>query len=269
MPSHSAAAPQAETDPPAVGEPSAALPTDAEREEAKRLYADGSSLYQQGRYRAAITAFERGYSLSGDANFLFNIALALDRLDAYDDALAAFARYRAATPDADHTEIEERERGLRLRRADAEAKAAEVVAPPEPTDEVVCPETPPPPIPTTQPLPPPPQRIMTPGAIVLASLTGAAVITSAVLGSISLRETASAQEQCVDGPQGLRCSSESADELQRAGQMALGADISIGIAAAAAAGLVAVIVVNAHKRKREREQRADVAASVGGLRIRF
>lgn len=67
-------------------------------EYARELFVSGSSLYEEGRYREAIDAWEAGYSLSRRPLFLFNIANAYERLGDLRQAIHSLESYRSLAP---------------------------------------------------------------------------------------------------------------------------------------------------------------------------
>ncbi|MBC8071271.1 MAG: hypothetical protein IAG13_23300, partial [Deltaproteobacteria bacterium] len=115
-----------------------AKPSPAEVQRAEELYDNGRALYAEGAYEAAATAFEEAYGISGNLDMLYNAALAYDRADAYERAIAALDRYRALAPASEREALDERKQSLQLRLEKQRAAAAEPTTqeppPPRTTD---------------------------------------------------------------------------------------------------------------------------------------
>lgn len=69
-------------------------------ERSKQLYANGTTLYEEGNYAQAAQAFEEAYTLSEREVFLYNISNAWERAGDLDKALDYLNQYRVyATPE--------------------------------------------------------------------------------------------------------------------------------------------------------------------------
>jgi len=106
----------------------------AQMEQAKALYANGKSLYDEGLYDQAVKAFEESYSLSGQPALLFNIANAFERLGDLGSALDALNWYRIYVMDEKEQEriarrINNMEDRLEEEKANAEAIASGTYTP--------------------------------------------------------------------------------------------------------------------------------------------
>lgn len=133
---------------PALAQPAARAPTQAEREAARQAYEEGSALYERGEYVRAIEAFERAHGITGAPELLYNIYTAAQRareLQRASDALSAYlasdavpAEERPALSErlsrlAEEIEAEQRaqqdeaeaQRTAEARLREAEARAAE------------------------------------------------------------------------------------------------------------------------------------------------
>ncbi len=92
--------------------------TPAAYEEAKRLFQEGVSLFQQGRLGSARARFADAYQLTGEPDLLYNLALVSTELDRPLEAIRYYERYLQAHPDAkERTEIELERVTLRRRAA--------------------------------------------------------------------------------------------------------------------------------------------------------
>lgn len=101
----------------------------AQMEQAKALYANGKSLYDEGLYDQAVKAFEESYSLSGQPALLFNIANAFERLGDLQAALDALHWYRIYLMDEKEQErIARRLSNLEDRLEEQEARDAAIAA---------------------------------------------------------------------------------------------------------------------------------------------
>lgn len=246
---------QVRADPPPDPNPK---PKRADIERARQMFDNGATLYAEGSYVAAIEAFRRAFQLSGEPNCLFNIALAYDRLDAFDDAIEYLQYYRAYAPKKDHPAIEKRIESFKTRkekaeqaaREEAERAAQERAAAPKPV--VVVPVEP-----TTP--------IFGPPAIAGTAVAAVGFAVGAGLGIASLRRKDDAASRCgldADGDRYCPAAAESALRSHR--RLAIGADVAFAIGAVGAITAIVWVVVAARKRKQER-----VSAAPGAIAVRF
>lgn len=87
-----------------------AAPADAEPTEAERLYVEGQSAYDEGRYEIALALWQRSYELSQLPALLFNLGQAYRLRGATGDcanAVAAYRRYLELAPDAPQRPVAE------------------------------------------------------------------------------------------------------------------------------------------------------------------
>ena len=92
-PSLSLAQPAPAPAPPAPAPPAA--PDPAVLEEAKRHFAQGVALYNDGNYNAALAEFEAAYRVRPSPGVLDNIGLTQKGLVRYNDAIASLGRLAA------------------------------------------------------------------------------------------------------------------------------------------------------------------------------
>ncbi len=101
----------------------------AQMEQAKALYANGKSLYDEGLYDQAVRAFEESYALSGQPALLFNIANAFERMGDLQSALDALNWYRIyVMDDKEQERIARRQGNLEDRLEEQEARDAAIAA---------------------------------------------------------------------------------------------------------------------------------------------
>lgn len=240
-----------------------------ERAKVLGLYEDGKVLFNAGQYDAAIEAFEAAYTLSRDDTFLFNIALAQDRLGQLAQALDAMQRYRSSLPAESRGPIDQRIRGLKIRIA-AQTSAADPAGDPEPADDPDSPLAAPLPScpdPVVPPAPPPEgaPRLFTPATIGLAASAGTVLIAGGVLGGLSLSARRRADDSCVGAGDNLRCSTTASDDLRTARRTAVVADVAFAIGTGLAIGTAILLINNGSKRRRSQQLRAHA----GGLALSF
>ena len=82
---------------------------------ARTAFERGDLLYVQGRYREALSYFQRSYRLSGHVALLYNIGNCFERLQAYESASVALASYIPHAPSSTQTILQARLDSLELR----------------------------------------------------------------------------------------------------------------------------------------------------------
>lgn len=100
---------------------------------AERYFRDGVEFTEEGNYSAARAAFEAGYALSLEPDFLHNLSWAAEREGKLSDAIAYAERYVEAKPDADNAERTRRRIALLRSRLPAEPTTAPTQPAPAPT----------------------------------------------------------------------------------------------------------------------------------------
>jgi tetratricopeptide (TPR) repeat protein len=163
----------------------AAEPADTDAR-ARELYENGAALYREGRYEAAVVAWEQALKLSGRHTLLLNIAGAWERLGRLDEAIDALNRYRVYAKADERETLAKRVAALEERRDAERAAAAE---PPEPSPPPPSPAAPPPTsAPTTAaptaptPLPSPVRRRRTAGYVLIGTGSALAAGFGAIAG---------------------------------------------------------------------------------------
>jgi hypothetical protein len=116
--------------PPAEQAPSLS-PAEADKQ-ARALFQQGKSAYEEGRYRDAWDYFRRAYLLSKRPALLYNVGQSADRMRMDREALEAFRLYLKRVPAADNRrEVENRVRALEERLREAGAEPSETPGPEE------------------------------------------------------------------------------------------------------------------------------------------
>lgn len=202
--------------------PPANPPSEADIARAKELFENGQILYDEGRYEAAVTAWQASYRLSGYPDLLFNISGAQERLGAFQDALDTLNRYRVYAPADERETIERRMRTLEERIA--KQPAAPTVAPP-----VVKPAGKGPPV----------------GPIVLTSVGAAGLGFGIYEAARSTAALDALNEVCVSGETGLLCPADAREDAAQRNRSAVLAVAGLGGGALAVAGGLAWLVLGA------------------------
>ena len=204
--------------------PPANPPSEADIGRAKELFENGQILYDEGRYEAAVTAWQASYRLSGYPDLLFNISGAQERLGAFQAALDTLNQYRVYAPADERETIERRMRTLEERIAKQPA-APIAVAEPAP---VVAPEK-------RAPI----------GPIALTAVGAAGLGFGIYEAARSAAALDAVKEVCVAGETGLLCPSEARDDAALRNRSAAFAAVGLGGGALAVAGGLAWLVLGA------------------------
>jgi tetratricopeptide (TPR) repeat protein len=242
-------------------------PSRADIKRARELFDNGATLFAEGTYDGAIEAFRRAFQLSGEANCLFNIALAYDRLERLDDAIEYLQYYRAYAPKREHESIAQRIDALQTRKRKAEDEAAQKAAEAAAIEAARAAAAAEEQARLEQQADADAPKVFGPVAIAGTAVAVAGFGIAAGLGIASLRRKDDAASACGLGPDGDRfCPAQVADDLRMHRRFAIGADVCIGIGVAGA--ITAIAVVAAAVAKRRRDERA-VAWTPGQLSVRF
>lgn len=191
-----------------------------EPDRAARLHFEtGASYYQAGNYADALREFQRAYELSHRVQLFHNYSRCYEHLGDFQNAVVYLRRYLEEVEEVPDRAV------LELRLANLERRAQETASsPPEDAD--------------TSPAPAAAGGSPTPvGAIALYGVAGAALISTAVFGGLTIAEHSALQADCGAT---RSCSEEQLGDMRA---FALVSDISLGLTiAAAAAGTVLLIV---------------------------
>lgn len=97
-------------------------------EQAKELFVEGRTLYNQGRYEQAIEAWREAYALDPRPVLMFNLSNAYERSGQFEEALQSLETYRPAAKPEEVDALESRIRTLRERVEQAQEKEREAEA---------------------------------------------------------------------------------------------------------------------------------------------
>jgi tetratricopeptide (TPR) repeat protein len=205
----------------------AALAQSNDQDAARAHFMAGSAYYEQANYTDAVKEFNEAYRLSRRADLLYNIALAYERLEKWDQAISALHQYLRDKPEAqDRAIIQTRIENLDKRRA----AAAAVVAPPP------------------APPPAPPKKPRHVASLVVGGIGAAALLASIGTGVAALELQSQLDSVCP----ARRCpSSAQQGKIDEGGALALSTDILIGVGAAAVlVGVILFVVESRHPAAR-------------------
>lgn len=198
---------------------------------AEELFLLGDSLYEQGRYAAAITTFQEAFRLSGRHLLLYNIANAQERAGRWADAVATLRTYFDYAPVSERPAIESRIE--RLEERIAEREAANLIAEPEvvpivPTAEEAAV--------TNEAEEPVESEGGVPILGVSLTIGGAALVLTGVgLGVGSLLQRNEAEDLCTSVGGSMICPGEARDALDRSQSLAIAADVMLAFGLVATA----------------------------------
>ena len=189
--------------------------------QAKTLYKNGSRLYDEGRYKEAIQAFQEAYKLSGRHALLYNIAAAQERMGELDQALETLYQYRIYAPEKEQDTLAKRTANLQIRIEEQNQK--------EQAAKTEQPSASPAPVPQPQATTVVPQKSFPSRAVVTSvyTLTGVALVTSSIFAG---RASAARNELRTICQQSL-CPNEADELLIQDRTSAQFADIGWGISA--------------------------------------
>ena len=72
---------------------------------AKQFYLNGKMLFEEERYEEAIIAWEKAYESSEKPVILYNIAVAYEKLESYQQAIDTLYRYRIYAPQEEQEDL--------------------------------------------------------------------------------------------------------------------------------------------------------------------
>lgn len=236
-----------------------AKPSAADLARAEELYDNGRTLFAEGSYAAAATAFEQAHELSGNLDMLYNAALAHDRAENFAVAIDLLDRYRALAPASERADLDERKRSLQVRldkqREAAAGAPVEGGPDPKPTNGPSETTVLPPDTGATR------EARVRPRTWAILGASAAGLVIGTGLGAASLVRSSRAKSGCTDVTGDLLCEDRVADPARASRPLAIAADVSFAVGGALAATFIALLVLDL-KRTRSRD------ADVGGRRVR-
>ncbi|MEM9460603.1 MAG: tetratricopeptide repeat protein [Myxococcota bacterium] len=226
-------------------------------EQAQERYQAGLEAFEAGRFTEAATAFEEAFELAGDPTLLYNVSFAYEKDGQLDKALEALEQYAELAPESERDEIERRRKALTLRIDKSQQEAEHE----EPDDDVSSPA----PVEPTKTRREPgrdkpvPDRVLTPVAISMVSLSVVALGVGMGLAIPAARADDEVERECVEQGGARLCQDTNADLVKRRRNLALGADISFAIGAAAGVAAIAILATNATRIRRARRNATSVS----------
>lgn len=246
---------------PATAKPAPAKPANPELERAEELYDNGRTLFAEGSYDDAATAFEQAYALSGNLDMLYNAMLAYDRANRFEEAIDALDRYRALAPASEREGLDARKKSLvvrleKQREAEAAAGDAAAAGAPEPADTAD----------PAPPSPPPRERRVAPRTWGVLGASAALAAIGTGLGVASLAFTRRGRGGCTDVTGELLCGEAVADDVLASRRLAIATDVTFALAGGMAIAFVALLAVDVRRSKRAEVR---LVPAPGGLAVRW
>lgn len=101
-----------------IGAPALPSPAHADRQKAQQLFETGTQRYSEGKYDAAVSAFQAGFREEPLPDFLYNIAMAHQRSQRLDEAVRYFEMYQLLVQDPkERAHAQEQITKIRLERS--------------------------------------------------------------------------------------------------------------------------------------------------------
>lgn len=94
-------------------------------EVAKRLYLNGKMLFEEERYGDAVTAWNKAYEISHKPVVLYNVAIAYEKLEQYQDAIDTLYQYRIYAPLEEQDELVAKIEELKVKLAESTLESQE------------------------------------------------------------------------------------------------------------------------------------------------
>lgn len=241
---------------------SATKPSASDLARAEELYDNGRTLFAEGSYAAAATAFEEAHGLSGNLDMLYNAALAHDRAGDFGAAIELLDRYRAMAPASERAGLDERKKSLQVRLDKQREDAAKAAANPEPVAALTD-ATPADTIESR------PERRVRTRTWALLGGTAAGLAIGTGLGAASLVRTRAARGGCTDLADALLCEDDVADPARSSRPLAIGADVTFAIAGALGVAFIALLAIDLRRKDTTARAAVRVHPTAGGLAVEF
>lgn len=221
-------------------------------DKAQERYQAGLEAFEAERFEEAAAAFEEAFELAGDPTLLYNVSIAYEKSGKLDKALEVLDQYSQLAPDSERDDIDRQRKALALRieKSEQEAEQAPAAAPErtepaqEPTKTRGKPER-------DRPVP---ERVFTPAAISMVTLSVIAIGVGTGLAIPAARADDQVEQECVEGGGTFLCQDTNSSLVQRRQGLALGADISFGIGIVAGVAAIALLATNASRIRRARTE---------------
>ena len=92
---------------------------------AKRLYLNGKMLFEEERYGDAVTAWNKAYEISHKPVVLYNVAIAYEKLEQYQDAIDTLYQYRIYAPLEEQDELVAKIEELKVKLSESTLESQE------------------------------------------------------------------------------------------------------------------------------------------------
>jgi tetratricopeptide (TPR) repeat protein len=233
-----------------------ASPNAEKDDRAREWFVNGQVLYQEGRYRDALVAFEAAYRMSARPTILRSIAYCHEQLGELEQAVDVLYRFRGLAPEERWSEIDRRISRLEVQ---LELQSEEAVA--------AQPQPQPPPVAVQQPSSEsmtyaPPKWRMGAGPLVLYSVAGVGAIVGGIFAANAHRARKQTAVLCSQGD-AIFCRDEAAPSINQDWLYSLIADTGFGFAGAGFVGGTVWMVID-----NSRANAVQVGVSPMGIGVR-
>jgi tetratricopeptide (TPR) repeat protein len=206
---------------------------------AREWFVNGQVLYQEGRYRDALVAFEAAYRMSARPTILRSIAYCHEQLGELEQAVDVLYRFRGLAPEERWSEIDRRISRLEV-QLEQQSEAEVVPQQPQPQPQ-------PPSVAVQQPSErlryAPPKWRMGAGPLVLYSVAGVGAIVGGIFAANAHRARKETAALCSQGD-AIFCRDEAAPFINQDWLYSLIADTGFGFAGAGFVGGTVWMVID-------------------------
>ncbi|MCA9719008.1 MAG: hypothetical protein H6713_11050 [Myxococcales bacterium] len=221
-------------------------PSDETREQARQLFINGQRLYAEGSYEAAIIAFKKGYELSQEPAFLYNIANAYERLGEFGQARDYYDQYRVYADEGQQDALSRKIAVLDKRQseklaeeqADKERAAAAAREEERRRQEQLQADQ------------KPKEKVFGPAAWALTATAAIGFGIGIGFGVRANNKRDEALANCVGETEMRVCSSAAQEAIDARRQAAIGADVGFVVGAVSTVALIGVVAAAAAKKAR-------------------
>jgi tetratricopeptide (TPR) repeat protein len=233
-----------------------ANPNAEKDDRAREWFVNGQVLYQEGRYRDALVAFEAAYRMSARPTILRSIAYCHEQLGELEQAIDVLYRFRGLAPEERWSEIDRRISRLEVHLEHEMQELVVSQPPPQPPPEPVQQQAP-----QRTRYEPPKWRIGA-GPLVLYSVAGVGVIVGGIFTANAHRAREQTALLCSQGD-AIFCRDEAAPYINQDWLYSLIADTGFGFAGAGFVGGTVWMVLD-----NSRSNAVQVGVSPTGIGVR-